>query len=266
MPYSVIESFSKGKLSHSNCTEDRLIASGNIIGVIDGAKSVGSSKLMQELLETSYNFIRNADDQQTAKELVKELTLIFQRIKKKTDASPFRDTGGLFFAFYNAAKKEVWRLGDCQIQIGDDYHPNFLEIEKQLTDIRCTINDASSVNGASVEELIKNDPSQAVVLKFLEFQRMFSNLGDHKLGYGVINGDQVPEKFIQVYKLDKFKGNIILATDGYPKLCSTLKETEKYLADLLELDPLLIKKFKSPKGLKPKQTSFDDRSYIRFKV
>ncbi len=58
---------------------------------------------------------------------------------------------------------------------------------------------------------------------------------------------------------------IVLASDGYPKLKSTLKESEEELAKIIEIDPLCYKTYFSTKGLKKGNFSFDDRTYIRFK-
>lgn len=58
----------------------------------------------------------------------------------------------------------------------------------------------------------------------------------------------------------------MLASDGYPKLMPTLNESEAELQRLLEEDPLCIYENIATKGLNEGQTSFDDRSYIRFRI
>ena len=57
---------------------------------------------------------------------------------------------------------------------------------------------------------------------------------------------------------------IILSSDGYPKLFTTLQESEEYLFSVLKDDPLLYKKYKSTKGFMKGQNSFDDRAFISF--
>ena len=55
-----------------------------------------------------------------------------------------------------------------------------------------------------------------------------------------------------------------MATDGYPKLYDTLEKSEEYLAHILEYDPLCFQEYKSTKGLQKGNSSFDDRTYIKF--
>lgn len=59
---------------------------------------------------------------------------------------------------------------------------------------------------------------------------------------------------------------IILASDGYPALFETLEETEKYLFQLLDKDPLCIHELRGTKRLINGNKSFDDRNYISFYV
>jgi len=60
--------------------------------------------------------------------------------------------------------------------------------------------------------------------------------------------------------------SLILASDGYPKLFSTLHESENYLRFILKEDPLCYKLYKSTKGLKKGAVSFDDRAFIKARL
>jgi len=57
---------------------------------------------------------------------------------------------------------------------------------------------------------------------------------------------------------------IVLASDGYPFLKSTLEASEKALEELLKHDPQCVNSFIATKGLVEGNKSFDDRTYIRF--
>lgn len=59
---------------------------------------------------------------------------------------------------------------------------------------------------------------------------------------------------------------IVLASDGYPFLKPTLAESEAALEHLIARDPQCIHDFIATKGLEEGNKSFDDRTYIRFKV
>ena len=57
---------------------------------------------------------------------------------------------------------------------------------------------------------------------------------------------------------------MVLASDGYPKLFGTLEESEHYLQKVLAEDPLCISLNKQTKGLMVGNNSYDDRTFVRF--
>ena len=59
---------------------------------------------------------------------------------------------------------------------------------------------------------------------------------------------------------------VVLASDGYPFLKPTLAESEEALLHLIAHDPQCIHDFIATKGLVAGNKSFDDRTYIRFRV
>lgn len=141
-----------------------------------------------------------------------------------------------------------------------------------------------------------------------------SNRDTIDYGYGCLNGTPIPDRYLHVISLEeeyeklrcnsdakgyhrnfekridgnnaqyendreKYSLDIILASDGYPELKSTLEESEQALHKILEEDPLLFRQFKSTKGkiVKPPSfgdhsskktgaTSFDDRTYVRIRT
>ncbi|HBC99194.1 MAG TPA: hypothetical protein DC053_07260 [Lachnoclostridium sp.] len=59
---------------------------------------------------------------------------------------------------------------------------------------------------------------------------------------------------------------VILASDGYPRLEPSLYESELYLKELKEHDPLCIENYKAGSGFTNGKTAIDDRTYIKFIV
>ena len=87
---------------------------------------------------------------------------------------------------------------------------------------------------------------------------------DDEYGYSVFS-NQGSVKTISVTDVPP-GSEIVFASDGYPELFGTLAESEDRLNELIRLDPLCYKIYKSTKGLMSQCTHFDDRSYIRFRV
>ena len=71
--------------------------------------------------------------------------------------------------------------------------------------------------------------------------------------YAVIDGFPIPENRVPVITLDFHPWEIVLATDGYPFLYATLKESESRLQHQKQHDPLNIGDFKPPRAF-PSET------------
>lgn len=92
----------------------------------------------------------------------------------------------------------------------------------------------------------------------------FSNV-DHRWGFSVIDGGEVPLSLIPVVDVSGAT-EVILATDGYPRLRGTLAQSEADLAHILAADPLCIRDNPQPKGVVAGQVSYDDRAYVRLRL
>jgi glycerophosphoryl diester phosphodiesterase len=85
-------------------------------------------------------------------------------------------------------------------------------------------------------------------------------------GMGALNGLPIPPERIVVVPVPSRVRTVVLATDGYPSLRSTLAATEAELARVLREDPLCEREHLRLKGLPPGGTSFDDRAYLRVEL
>lgn len=84
--------------------------------------------------------------------------------------------------------------------------------------------------------------------------------------YAVVDGFSIPPQHVRVITLDFQPWDIVLASDGYPFLESTLEASESRLDWQRKNDPLNIGEFKATKAFALGNNSFDDRAYIRFRV
>jgi glycerophosphoryl diester phosphodiesterase len=104
------------------------------------------------------------------------------------------------------------------------------------------------------------------MLELLAFQTNLQNtFPENEFSYYVIDGFpcQAPNR-LSVMPIDQKQGEIVLASDGYPRLFPTLAETEACLAGVLKEDPLCYKLYRTTKGRYGDNLSFDDRTYVRF--
>ena len=159
---------------------------------------------------------------------------------------------------YSRLNREIWMIGDCQCMVGGTFYDNPKPYEQELAEHRAQI-----INeGAEPREhyLVNDTARQQIIPQMLEAMKQ------QNITYSVIDGFRIPEQYVRIITLNFQPWEIVLASDGYPFLCPTLQESEEKLAWQRENDPLNIGEFKATKAFTAGNNSFDDRSYIRFKV
>ena len=155
----------------------------------------------------------------------------------------------------------MWCFGDCSVKINNVLYKHTRAGDKLLSDLRAFYTELYGLKNV-IET--GEDPGREAILPLLkEFPVMANQAGE--FGYDVINGGDICTDNIVIYHV-KPGDRIVLASDGYPALFDTLEETEKYLFNLLDKDPLCIHELRGTKGVINGNQSFDDRSYISFYV
>lgn len=267
----VIEEFIEGKRKDQSMCEDGYIIKDNFIAVVDGVTAKGN-----HLWEGMYSsgcyaknkileYLKGNVEKQNAQELFTNLSNVlketyFSEMKDDIKVERLRACIIVYNGFYN----EIWSYGDMQCMIDSDVYQDSKEIDDVMAKKRIDVIKNALNNGMTIDELIKNDIGRAAMLKNVKKQFDYENK-KCKYGYPVINGDEILPEMIKKYSVLE-NSEVILASDGYPKLCETLEESEKELERILREDPLCINENPSTKGIQPGYSSFDDRTYIRFKV
>ncbi|WP_294142317.1 hypothetical protein [uncultured Sanguibacteroides sp.] len=120
----------------------------------------------------------------------------------------------------------------------------------------------------SVEDLLATNIGCEETLEYLKEQTLFQNhFPDSIYSYGVLDGSPVAPSQVKTLSLaNSASPYLVLVTDGYPKLFPTLSESEAYLEYILKNDPLCYHLFKSTKGLKKGNNSFDDRAFVKIEL
>lgn len=165
---------------------------------------------------------------------------------------------------YSVNKKQIWCFGDCQCIINGKIFAHEKKIDVILSNMRSLYLELERICGKTEEELIEHDTGRDFILPILKKESLLENSGSE---YDIVNlngFDIDTTKLIKYYLLEG--DEVVLASDGYPELKPTLKESERKLAEILDKDPLCYKEYLSTKGLKKGNASFDDRTYISFTV
>lgn len=270
----IIEQFIKGK-KDGKCEDDLLITE-DFICVIDGVTSKSNFKL------------DNMTTGRLAANLIKECVRDFrtdisckQAIESLTETIHhfYIDVGILDVAeretterlaacaiIFSKYREELWVIGDCQYMLDGHHYENPKVVDDITSEARALFVASEIKMGKTVEEMLEYDSSREYILPLIKRGAAYqNNKTNNEYSYAVIDGFPVNEQDVKVVSIRETK-EIVLASDGYPKLFTTLLETEKYLQHVMETDPLCYKIFKSTKGLVKGNDSFDDRTYVQFQL
>ena len=279
----IIESKIVGKKSQEAC-EDGMVITDDFIAVIDGSTSKTPKHLNPDMKNGRYAMM-----------LISE----YIREELKADASVDDFCQGVTAYIYNKVyeklgvedrlkehpeerltasailycrtRNEVWMVGDCQAIIDGKLYENGKPYEEKIARKRV--------------ELIEQGLSPAEARKQIEPLLIKAMLSGQNQNYTVIDGFPIYQEGVKVVAL-KLKpasssietyfqeqtkpvsslNEVVLASDGYPFLKPTLAASEAALAEQITNDPQNICSFIATKGIVEGNKSFDDRTYIRFRV
>ena len=159
-------------------------------------------------------------------------------------------------AVYSYYHRQIWMIGDCQCLVDGVLYENNKPQEAANARKRSEYIQSRHL---SAEEIMKHDLGRDFIVNDI-----ISSMKSQNKSYAVIDGTPIYQKGIRMIDVSEAH-EIVLATDGYPFLKPTLKESEEALEKLLREDPMLISQYQATKGIMQGNRSFDDRAYIRFR-
>ena len=269
----IIESFIKGKISKEKC-EDRLVISDNFIAVIDGVSSKSpyldngktTGNIAAGLIE---DVIENMRKETSLKEFISLVNRAYEEYYIHSSFALDIERYGLqaMAVVYSDYEKKIWLIGDCVAIVQDDYYTNPKLSDTVLEELRSLKAHIDLQNNTVSEEdyFNQNEAARKFIEPIIVESTIFANDDNTRWGYSVLNGKDIPISLCKIIDVDE-NDTVILASDGYPYVYKSLKETEENLEKVINKDPYFYKDFISTKGLKPGQISYDDRTYVKFEV
>lgn len=260
----VIEKCVVGKKDDATC-EDGVVVTRDFIAVIDGSTSKTPHHLSPDMKNGRYamllisQFIREklspeADMDKFCQDVTAYINKVYMDagITKHMEQHP-EERLTASAVVYSCARNEVWMVGDCQAVIAGKTYENGKPYEDEIAGKRA--------------ELIRSGMSPVAARKAIEPLLVECMLNGQNKTYAVIDGFPIYKEGVKVIacpESNEWHQEIVLASDGYPFLKPTLKESEEALASQLVRDPQNIDSFIATKGIVEGNRSFDDRTYIRF--
>lgn len=266
----IIEQFLCGKKNIPDICEDGLVIGKHLIAVIDGVTSKGiclwdgnTSGCYAKYILTDY--LQQDIERQSAVELLSNLDRILrENVQSRAENLSYAEYPRASIILYNDFYKEIWSYGDCQCRINEEIVTHPKKIDQLNADMRAFYLEYQILQGVDVTTIGLNDLGRKSIEKNLLMQFAFENKPGY-FGYPVLNGMGIEESMIKHYPVSE--GDIIvLASDGYPVLKGNLNECEKALDYIKQNDPLCFRLYRSTKGIKRGNISFDDRAFCKFVV
>ena len=171
---------------------------------------------------------------------------------------------------FSRLRREIWMIGDCQaLTIASSpgsgaeavatLYDNPKPYEQELASERAEIIKDSP---KPWDHFLENDTAREAIIP-----HMLETMKQQNKTYSVLDGFTVAERYVRIVTLDFQPWQIVLASDGYPFLCTTLEESEARLQEQHRKDPLNIgPDFLATKAFAIGNNSFDDRAYVRFAI
>lgn len=270
--FTVVESLSRSKYGDPKQGDDRLVINQHFVAVLDGATD--ASGVSYDGLSPG-RFVAEIGDQaletlapdSNATEAIEQLTQAVREalLKVKSDKIPIF-TPCFAIVLFSNARREIWRVGDCKYLLDGKGNNPSSKVDEVTTQLRSLIVHSYLAQGKTITDLLQNDPSQNFLVSIYKLQAALCNSPVEPFGYGVINGEPVPEKYIEIIQIPEQVKSVVLASDGYPDLRTTLTESEAILSELIAKDPLFYSLYLGQRGLAPGRESFDDRTYVRLEL
>lgn len=262
----ILEQFSMSKSGRQEENEDLIYIDEKYIAVIDGATGKNDAVFCgktggQWSADLAAQALRGCGGHETAETVIEKIQQDMRRFLAENRTMPDELELCASAVIYSIFHRQIWSVGDCQYRVDGKLTDNKKKVDDTLGQARALAIRCLLLEGMKEEELLANDLGRQAILPFLKKQKLLEN-ADGEFGYPVLNGRGA---VTGIGLEDIAPGTmIVLASDGYPYLENTLRESEDRLAELLREDPLCYKKFCSTKGLKKGNVSFDDRTYVRF--
>ncbi|MFT2718589.1 hypothetical protein ACMT4L_01180 [Deinococcus sp. A31D244] len=283
MALSVVESSVRSRVGPPEHGADLLLASAHHVALIAGFSFGTSAGGTQPRGMPPARFaatvgmagLRDLPPEATLREATDHLSASLTSALRHAVMGGERLQVGFAFAAISNARREVWQVGpvaalwdDPGLEGTQGGFPGTLPSLSAAGQARALVIQALLAQGSgqfTQTQLQASDPAQAIIAPLLIAHASLAN-STGPLGYGLINGEPVPDEHLRVHRLPPGPREISLATAGYPAIMNTLAATERRLQDLLRSDPLLITRFPYVRPHRPDQEGYADRAYARVRV
>lgn len=256
----VLDAVSFAKTGDGSLNEDAFVIENDLVAVFDGETNKGDPMVpspgrlaAMSLMDAARDLPRFSDPAV----VVKHLQTAVAEIERSYGSS-----AAAVGAVLDARSRRLIRVGDVAVGIDGEFHFRRKLVDEIAAAARSALIQSHLQNGRDTSDLLDDDPGRKMILPLLRESASWRNRADSEYGFGCLDGGTTPCELIDVFTIAE-GSEVVIATDGYTDPRSTLRESEKALAESLRSDPLRIGPPPGTKGVLGGHISFDDRTYVR---
>lgn len=224
---------------------------------VDGAPTPQSEASALDLCNELRHALLTIDLHSDAQDALDEVAEYLARIAaERSQTAPGPVWASL--ALYNAVRREVWLVGECQARVDGVQHGQTSLSRTMRQQARRAAIRQIQAEGATDTELLLLPPAPT-----FEGLAPALNATMTALAIGAVNGTKIPPWLVTVLEVPPDVEEVVLATRGYPYVGPTLQDSEVVLRDLMQADPMGIDQVLTDDGWRLGTTGFADRTYLR---
>ena len=166
---------------------------------------------------------------------------------------------------YSAAKRQIWRLGDSPFVVDGTLHFERSQALQAATLKRAEVTEKFLArDNTDLKDMVNNDYGRTAIMEDIVAEERRVDGVECLSGRADVDMDVLLGN-VEVFQLEVGQ-EVILASDGYPQLLPSIEESEAWLKEERDRDPLFVRDFKALRTAKDEEVGYDDRSYVRFVV
>ena len=256
-----------------NC--DALVITGSYIAVIDAYQARGWRSWGNHLPGGVFArtvLVEAIEKLAPGLERDEVFTMLHEALQKAAaDSMEEMEDADSIFAFpmarvmiYSVDKRQIWRLGDSPFCIDGELNQPRNEALEAAALYRASVLTRFLAKERDLYDLVNSDIGRSAIIQTIAQEDQKAD------GVTAISGNPNAKLEDILAHVETYDVNvdqeIIMATDGFPRILPTLDESTDWLLEEKSRDPLFINDYKALRNWGEYDAGYDDRTYVRFIV
>ena len=165
---------------------------------------------------------------------------------------------------YSVDRQEIWRLGDSPFVVDGELNQPRNEALEAAALYRANVLTRFLAKERDLYDLVNSDIGRSAIIQTIAQEDQKADGVKALTANPAANLETILAN-VEIFKVE-IDQEVILATDGFPRILPTLDESTDWLMEEKDRDPLFIHDYKALRGWGEYDAGYDDRTYVRFIV